>query len=64
MGNRYALGVIKYPSGKFGFAGRVPVELASLVFETEEGALKAAEDIGCLEDVVQLADCSKRKGRS
>ncbi len=52
----YALGVIKYPTGKFGFVGRVPMELASRVWETEESALREAKQLG--HEVIQRADCS------
>ena len=53
--SRYALGVIKYPNGKFGFVGRVPVELAGRVWDTEVAALQEAENLG--HEVLQGADC-------
>jgi len=49
----YSLGIIQFPSKRWGYVGSVPVELTkdneyhdSLVFTTKEGAVGEAEKLG------------------
>ena len=65
----YSTAIIKYPSGRFGLVGSMPIELtvvkrnacyqeyrASLVWETEIEAINALLNIG--KTHFQLSDCS------
>jgi len=68
MASNFSTGIIQYPSGTFGFAGSIPIELThevrsgygiirtSNIYRTEEGAIRALLAVGCRH--FQLSDCS------
>ena len=48
--------ILRYPTGRYGLVGSVPVALNSRVWETEHEAITALLAYGCTR--FQLADCS------
>lgn len=69
LGGRMSTAILKYPSGRFGLVGSIPVELTepepkafspgqrrSMAWDTEQEVIDALLAIGCTK--FQLADCS------
>lgn len=60
INRRYTTCIQRYPNGRYGIVGAIPVELtkngSSLIWDTEEDVVDALLAAGCY--TFQLSDCS------